>query len=141
MPANEMYNALQTGLIDGIVTGSSAVGDFKLDEVANSYTTGPSLGQISFYFVMNEARYKGLSAANKAAIDSIKGRALSKSAEDGWNAKAGAVLSDLVATGDNTVIALTAEESAPFNTITEELGAQIAAEVGGENVIAVMRGN
>ncbi|MEN3794715.1 TRAP transporter substrate-binding protein [Fulvimarina sp. MAC3] len=141
MPANEIYNALQTGLIDGIVTGASAVGDFKLDEVANSYTTGPALGQISFYFVMNAAKYDGLSEADKAAVDSIKGRPLSQSAEDGWNAKADAVLQEIQATGDNTVIMLSAEEAAPFNAITEPLGEALAAEVGGEDVLAVMRGN
>ncbi|MFZ3582863.1 TRAP transporter substrate-binding protein [Loktanella sp. DJP18] len=140
MPANEMYNALQTGLIDGIVTGASAVGDFKLDEVANSYTTGPALGQISFYFVMNAARYEGLSDVERAAIDTIKGRPLSKSAEDGWNAAAASVLESVKATGDNTVIELTTDEAAPFDAITAPLGEAIAAEVGGEEVLATMRG-
>ncbi len=62
MPAGEIYNALQTGLIDGVVTGASAVGDFKLDEVANSYTLGAPLGRISFYLVMNAGKYDGLHA-------------------------------------------------------------------------------
>ena len=72
MPANEMYNALQTGLIDGIMTGGSAIHDFKIDEVARTYTTGASLGNILFYVVMNEARYQGLSDAQKAAIDKLQ---------------------------------------------------------------------
>lgn len=141
MPANEMYNALQTGLIDGIVTGASAVGDFKLYEVANSYTTGPDLGQISFYFVMNAAKYNGLNEADKAAVDSIKGRPLSQSAEEGWNAKADAVLADLKSTDGKTVIELSPDDSAAFNAVTNPLGDSIAAEVDGADVLAVMKGN
>ncbi|KMK66165.1 TRAP transporter substrate-binding protein [Puniceibacterium sp. IMCC21224] len=141
MPANEIYNSLQTGLIDGVVTGASAIGDFKLDEVANSYTTGVSLGQISFYVVMNKARYDGLSDKHRAAIDSIAGRALSKSAEDGWNARAEQVLDTIQSTGDNTVIELTADEAAAFSAITDPLADVIAAEIGAEDVLATMRGN
>ena len=78
MPASEIYNALQTGLIDGVLTGSSAIGDFKLDEVANSYTLGAPLGHIAFYLVMNADRYNGLSAEHKAAIDANSRETLSK---------------------------------------------------------------
>jgi TRAP-type C4-dicarboxylate transport system, periplasmic component len=44
MPINQVYNALETGLIDGVVTGASTLSDFRLDEVANSYTIGANLG-------------------------------------------------------------------------------------------------
>ena len=139
MPANEMYNALQTGLIDGIVTGASAVGDFRLDEVANNYTLGPSLGQISFFFVMNKALYDGLPEADRAGIDEIKGRPLSKSAEDGWNAAADAVIKGLKERDGVTVIELSEEEAAPFDAMTEPLADTIAAEIGAEDVLATMR--
>ena len=35
-----------------------------------------------------EPRYEGLSETHRAAIDGIAGRALSQSAEDGWQARA-----------------------------------------------------
>ncbi|MEJ2030314.1 MAG: TRAP transporter substrate-binding protein DctP, partial [Maritimibacter sp.] len=75
MPAGEIYNSLQTGLIDGVITGSSAIGDFKLDEVANSYTLGAPLGHIAFYVAMNAAKYNSLPAEQREAIDTI-GRGL-----------------------------------------------------------------
>ncbi len=140
MPANEIYNALQTGLVDGVITGASAVGDFKLDEVANSYTLGPSLGHISFYLVMNEARYNGLSDAHRAAIDSIAGRPLSQSAEEGWNGRAADVIAELKAAGDNTVIELSAEEAAAFDALTIPVTDQVVSELGAEDVLAAMRG-
>jgi len=142
MPAGEIYNALQTGLIDGLITGASAIGDFRLDEVADSYTLGAPLGHISFYVVMNAERYNGLSAEHRAAIDSIAGRTLSASAEAGWNARATEVTAQLRATGDNTVIDLTPEEIAAFAAVTLPVRDQVIATVdGGAEVLATMQGN
>lgn len=140
MPAGEIYNALQTGLIDGVLTGASAIGDFKLDEVANSYTLGAPLGHISFYLVMNERRYDGLSDEEKAAIDAIAGRPLSQSAEEGWNARAEQVMSDIRAKGTSTVIDLTDEEAAAFGELTLPVRDAIVSELGAEDVLATMQG-
>jgi len=140
MPAGEIYNSLQTGLIDGVVTGASAVADFKLDEVANSYTIGAPLGRISFYLVMNKAKYDSLSDDFKKAIDDNSGRKLSKSAEDGWNAKAAATVEALKATGDNTVIELSDDEIAAFGEITVPVTQKIVQELGAGDVYATMSG-
>lgn len=140
MPAGQLYNALQTGLIDGVVTGASAVTDFKLDEVANSYTIGAPIGRISFYLVMNKARYDSLSPEFKKAVDAHSGRVLSKSAEDGWNAQADKTIVALKASGDNTVIELSDEEVAAFGALTLPVTEKIVGELGGEAVLATMRG-
>lgn len=140
MPAGEIYNALQTGLIDGVITGASAVGDFKLDEVANSYTLGAPLGRISFYLVLNAAKYGALPEAERAALDSIAGRTLSAHAEEGWNARATTVIETLRATGDNTVIDLSADEIAGFAAMTLPVTDKIVGDLGAEAVLATMRG-
>jgi len=140
MPAGEIYNSLQTGLIDGVVTGTSAVGDFKLDEVANSYTYNVPLGQISFYTIINQSSYDGLSAEAKAAIDAIAGRKLSQNAEDAWNEKADAVLESMKAAGDNTIITLTDDESAAFAAVTLPVAEKVVSGLGAEDVYATMRG-
>ncbi|GKY86642.1 TRAP transporter substrate-binding protein [Sinisalibacter aestuarii] len=140
MPAGEIYNSLQTGLIDGVITGASAIGDFKLDEVANSYTLNAPLGHISFYVVMNQAKYDSLPEAERAAIDSIAGRALSQSAEDGWNARAQQVIDEISATGDNTVYSLSADERAAFEAITHPVTDEIVSGGGYEDVLKTMQG-
>jgi TRAP-type C4-dicarboxylate transport system substrate-binding protein len=141
MPAGEIYNSLQTGLIDGVITGASAIGDFRLDEVANSYTIGAPLGRISFYLVMNADVYNGLPDAQRAAIDSIAGRALSASAEAGWTARAEQVLEQIQATGDNTVYFLSPEEAAPFGELTYPVRDAVVAGIdGGAEVLATMQG-
>lgn len=139
MPAREIYNALQTGLVDGVVTGASAVADFKLDEVADSYSIGAPLGHISFYLVMNQARYEGLSDSQKAAIDAHSGRILSQSGEEAWNNAATATVKILRETGDNTVIDLTAEEIAAFAALTLPVADKVIAELGAEEVAAAMQ--
>ena len=140
MPAGEIYNALQTGLIDGVITGSSAIADFKLDEVANSYTIGAPLGRISFYLVMNQDRYEGLSDEHRAALDAHSREWLSQSAEEGWNARAQETIEGLKASGDNTVIELTDEEAAAFGDLTMPVTDRIVSETGAENVLSAMRG-
>lgn len=140
MQAGEIYNALQTGLIDGLITGASAVGDFKLDEVATTYTIGAPLGHISFYLVMNKARYDGLSDAHKAAIDANSGVVLSRSGEEGWNGRAEDVLAEVRADASNTVIDLTEEEIAAFGALTMPVTDRLVAEMGAEAVLAAMRG-
>ncbi len=141
MPITQVYNALQTGLIDGVFTGSSAILDFKLDEVANSYTTGASLGRVSFYVVMNGAKYDSLSAEQKAALDAHVGRGLSESAETSWEAKGVKAIAAVKAAGDNTLIELTADEAAAFAAITDPIteGA-IAAISGGPEAYDAMKG-
>ncbi len=140
MPAGEIYNSLQTGLIDGVITGASAIGDFKLDEVANSYTLNAPLGHISFYVAMNRAKYESLSEEQRAAIDAIAGRPLSKSAEEGWNARALQVIEEISADDGNTVYTLTDDERDAFAELTYPVMEQVVADGGHENVLAVMQG-
>ncbi|RVV97895.1 TRAP transporter substrate-binding protein [Mesobaculum littorinae] len=140
MPAGEIYNALQTGLIDGVVTGASAVADFKLDEVANSYTLGAPLGQLVFYVVMNQAKYDSLTDVQKQAIDDMAGEPLSKSAEDAWNAKAEETIAGLREDDGTTVIDLSDDEAAAFGELTEPVTDQIVSDLGAEDTLAAMKG-
>lgn len=140
MPINQVYNALQTGLIDGVITGASTLNDFKLDEVANSYTLGANLGRLSFFTVMNEGAYNSLSDEARAALDAVAGIPLSKSAEDAWNATAEDGLTQARATGDNTFIDLTADEALAFTEAVSEVVNAYVASVDGVDALAAMRG-
>ncbi len=139
MPINEVYNALQTGLIDGVFTGASTLSDFKLDEVANSYTLGAPLGRLVFYTVMGQGSYDKLSDEAKAAIDAEAGRAISQSAEDAWNATADAALEVARAAGDNVVIDLSDAEIAAFAEAVAPVRDAYVASVGGEAALAALQ--
>jgi TRAP-type transport system periplasmic protein len=138
MPISEVYNALQTGLIDGVFTGSSTLIDFKLDEVASSLTFGAPLGRLTFYTVMNQGVYDGLSQERKAALDAVIGKPLSQSAEEAWYATADAAIQAARDSGDNTIIDLTPEEAAAFAALLEPVNAKYVASVGGEDAFAAM---
>jgi TRAP-type transport system periplasmic protein len=140
MPIPQVYNALQTGLIDGIVTGASAVADFKLLEVASSYTIGAPLGRIAFFTVMNKATYDGLSDAHKSAIDAHSGLGLSKSAEDAWNAKANETIVKLKENSANVVIELDEAGAGTFAKITLSVAEAVLKKVNGADILRDMRG-
>ncbi|MDA7760180.1 TRAP transporter substrate-binding protein [Amylibacter sp.] len=139
MPINQVYNALQTGLIDGVITGSSTLNDFKLDEVANSYTFGANLGRLSFYAVMTEGTYNGLSDEAKAVLDNSSNQTVSQSAEDAWNATADAGVATARALSENTFVDLTPEEATAFaDAIAGVTGAYVDG-VGGADALAAMQ--
>jgi TRAP-type transport system periplasmic protein len=77
MPINRVYNALNTGVIDGILTGPSTIKSFKFDEVAKYFTIGLPLGRSPFFLVMNKNSWNNLSAEHKALVDKTTGRGIS----------------------------------------------------------------
>lgn len=139
MPITQVYNALQTGLIDGVFTGSSTLSDFKLDEVASSLTFGAPLGRLAFYAVMGQGSYDALSDEAKAAVDAAAGRGVSQSAEDAWNVTANAAIAAARASGDNTIVDLSDEEIAAFADAVSAVTDAYVTAVGGEAVLAAMR--
>jgi TRAP-type C4-dicarboxylate transport system substrate-binding protein len=139
MPINQVYNAMQTGLIDGVITGASTLSDFKLEEVASSYTLGANIGRGSFFAVMNLAKYDGLSAENKAAIDAIAGAPLSKSAEEAWLVTAAAAMEAARKTGDNTIVDLTPAGAKVFEDAVAGVVTAYVASVGGDAALVKMR--
>ncbi len=140
MPISQVYNALQTGLIDGVITGASTLTDFKLDEVADALTLGAPLGRLTFYTVMNEGAYNGLTDDQKAALDEASGASLSKSAEDAWLVTANAAMEAARADSANTVVDLSAEEAAAFADAVSGVVDSYVAGVGGDAALAAMRG-
>ena len=141
MPINQVYNALQTGLLDGAFTGASTLSDFKLDEVADAITVGAPLGRLVFYTVMNQSVYDGLDDGKKAAVDAAIGLPLSKSAEDAWYSVADAALDAARADSNNTVTDLTEAEAAAFAEAVAGVVDAYVSSVDGAAALAAMRGN
>jgi TRAP-type C4-dicarboxylate transport system substrate-binding protein len=139
MPINQVYNALETGLIDGVFTGSSTLDDFKLDEVANSFTMGAPLGRLSFFAVMGQGSYEALSDEVKAALDANIGRGVSSNAETSWNATAEAGVARARQDAKNTFVDLTEEEAAAFAALVMPVTETYVASVGGAAALAAMQ--
>jgi TRAP-type C4-dicarboxylate transport system substrate-binding protein len=77
MPANQIYNNLDRGVVDAAMIPMSAAIDFKLIEVARYFTIEAPLGRSNFLVAMNRARYERLPANLRKLIDATTGLELS----------------------------------------------------------------
>ncbi|MGH7853462.1 MAG: TRAP transporter substrate-binding protein [Candidatus Binatia bacterium] len=73
MPAGEIYDALERGVVDGLVIGLSAIKGFRLDQVAKHATMTKSY-VAAMIVAMNQQSYKKLSSEDRALLDSLTGR-------------------------------------------------------------------
>ena len=77
MPINRVYNALNTGVIDGVLTGPSTIRSFKFAEVAKYFTEGLPLGRSPFFLVMNKRSFSKLSKTHQDLVVKTTGREMS----------------------------------------------------------------
>ena len=77
MPANQIYNNLDRGVVDAAMIPMSAAIDFKLIEVARYFTIEAPLGRSNFLVAMNRARYERLPANLRKIVDDTTGLELS----------------------------------------------------------------
>ena len=87
MPANQIYNNLDRGVIDASMIPMSAALDFKLIEVAKYFTLNAPLGRSPFLVAMNRARYEKLPADLKKVIDDTTGLKLSLKGAETYDKK------------------------------------------------------
>ena len=108
MPANQIYNSLDRGVVDAAMIPMSAAVDFKLIEVARYFTINAPLGRSPFLVAMNRARYDKLAPDLKKAIDDSTGLKLSLKGADTYDEQNNAALA--AARKDREVITLSAQE-------------------------------
>lgn len=76
MPAPELYDSLERGVIDGLMIGDTGIPTFSLHEVVDHVTVGNFFVGAEF-MVMNQATWDSLSEAQQEAIDGLIGREFS----------------------------------------------------------------
>jgi TRAP-type C4-dicarboxylate transport system substrate-binding protein len=86
LPVTQAYNALATGIVDAILVGPSAIGSFKLHEVANYITMNAPSALSTFTLIMNKQSWDALSSDHKALIDKHTGKALGLKAANVYEA-------------------------------------------------------
>jgi TRAP-type C4-dicarboxylate transport system substrate-binding protein len=109
MPAGQIYNALDRGVVDASMIPMSAALDFKLIEVAKYFTINAPLGRSPFLVAMNRARYEKLPADLRKIIDDTTGLKLSLKGAETYDRQNNAALD--AAAKDRELIKLSAEES------------------------------
>lgn len=85
-PAPESYELLSTGVMDGTLFPAESVESFKIDKVVKHGTQFPGgLYNTSFVFMMNQAKYDGLPADVKKAVDELSGEHAARMFGQGWD--------------------------------------------------------
>lgn len=131
MPAPEIYNAMQTGVIDGAFIDGTTLGTFRLSEVTSSITVGMDTSISSFFLLMNRDSFADLSDDEQAALLTA-GRAASLRANEIQLTRAAERIAAFATTEGKQVIELTPEEAAAFNDLAAPVTAKVIAEVDAE---------
>lgn len=108
MPANQIYNNLDRGVIDASMIPMSAALDFKLIEVVKYFTINAPLGRSPFLVAMNRGRYEKLPPDLKKAIDDTTGLKLSLKGAETYDKKNDEALA--AANKSREMISLSADE-------------------------------
>lgn len=87
MGPGQVFEKLSTGVIDGVTFPIEALKAFKLtDHLTYSMKVPGGIYNTSWFLVMNEGAWDGISADDQAAIEALSGRALAAAAGKVWDA-------------------------------------------------------
>lgn len=128
MPAPAIYNAMQTGVVDGALIDATTLKAFKLEEVTKYITHGMDTAISDFFLVMNRDAFKELSKdQQKIVLDA--GRVASVNANQAWLGLADKVLAGFAATEGKELITLSAGEAKKFNALSAPVVKKVIDEV------------
>jgi TRAP-type C4-dicarboxylate transport system substrate-binding protein len=130
MPVSEIYNALQTGVIDGAMIDGTATMAFKLGEVANFLTVGMNSTISPFFILMNRDAFDALPADQQDAVLKA-GQEVSVLGNQVQLTEAAKGIEKFGAMEGKELITLTADEAAAFNALSAPVVATVVAETGG----------
>src|SRR6478752_7608068 len=128
MAFSDVYQALQTGVVDGQENTWSNIYTQKMHEV-QKYMTNTNHGYIGYVVVVNKKFWDGLPADIRSQCE----KAMKEATEygNGQSAKENDdALADIKKTGKSEIIALTAEQDAAMRKVLEPVYQDVAKRVG-----------
>lgn len=136
MPANKVYTAMNTGVVDGALMGSDSLLIFKLIETSKYVTTNLPEMPTAIFLVMNQEAYDELSADEKKALDGLSGLDISQRSAAGL-AKFGQIaLTKFSGIEGKEIIELSAGERAKFDARAQEAVALLTKEMADRGIPA-----
>jgi len=120
MPVSKIYNALNTGVVDGIMIGASGIRSFKLHEIGNYFTTGLPSTVAAFYLIANKNSWEKLTPEEQAAIEGLTGFEFSLKAARVYGAAAQGGLKAAKDAG-REIIELSPQAYAEFNAANQKV--------------------
>lgn len=148
MPAPEIYDAMQKGVIDGGVLPVAAIADFNLYDVVDYVTIG-NFNTALFYTVMNKNSWAKVSSEDQEKIESLIGVRMAETAGEAFDYQREQAAKKAEETGAE-FITLTEEQLQPFKDsalgVTEKWLADMEAKgIDGQKIydraVELMKGN
>lgn len=135
MPITQVYQALDTGVVDGVLVDTSVLTSFKLGEVVKYVTTGMDGSNSLFMLVMNRDSWKSLDADTQAKLEGMTGAGMSQGGHVTMSTAGVKALEKWAAAGGE-VIELSDEAIAEFNAASASLADEVIAELDAEGIDA-----
>jgi TRAP-type C4-dicarboxylate transport system substrate-binding protein len=135
MPVLEIYNAMQTGVVDGALIDATTLTAFRLGEVTNYITMGMETAISDFFLIMNRDSFNDLSEEHQAIVLEA-GREAAIRANAAWLDLADKTLDEFAATDGKEVIVLSSEEAEKFNAASAPIVEQVIEELEASGVQA-----
>lgn len=135
MPITQVYQALETGVVDGVLVDTSVLTSYKLGEVVKHVTTGMDGSNSLFMLLMNRDSFDSLDADTQAKLESMTGAEMSQAGHVTMSTAGVEALEQWVAEGGN-LIELSDEAKAEFDAASASLAEAVIAELEAEGVNA-----
>lgn len=138
MPVPEIYNSMQTGVIDGAFIDGTGTYAFRLSEVTKYITTGMNTSISSFFMLMNRDSFADLSEDQQKAMVAV-GKQLSKEANALQLAGAEKGLADFGQAQGKKLIKLSPDAADAFNTVSSPVVDKVIGESKGIDAAAFIQ--
>lgn len=135
MPAPDIYNSMQTGVIDGALIDATTLSAFRLAEVTNYITMGMDTTISDFFMLMNRDSFSELTEEQQQIVRDA-GREASVNANAAWLALADKTLEEFAETDGKELITLSQEEAENFNAASAPVVEQVIEDAEADGVAA-----
>jgi len=135
MPITQVYQALDTGVVDGVLVDTSVLTSFKLGEVVKYVTTGMDGSNSLFMLVMNRDSWEGLDDETQAKLGSMTGAEMSQGGHITMSTSGVKALEKWVAAGGE-LIELSSERAVEFDAASSKLATALIAELEADGIKA-----
>lgn len=133
-PASKNYELLSHGVADGTLLPLESIKSFKIQDLVKNTTQVPGgLYNVSFFLVMNKAKFNKLPEADQKAIESVSGEAFAKMAGGAWDDADREGLETMKANG-NTVLTADAAFVEEIKSRTQDIEAKWVEAAGKKGV-------
>lgn len=135
MPITQVYQSMETGVVDGTLVDTSVLTSFKLGEVTNHITAGMNATNSMFMLVMNRDSWDSLDGETQDKLTALTGAAMSEGGRVTMTNASHKALEKWLAEGGE-LIELSPEAAAEFDAASDDLAASVIAELDGEGIDA-----